>query len=196
VGCVITTRSVSLLDEAGGAGAGAVLPLTLTVTLVLPVFPAASRTVAEKVRVPLATAVHGIVTGPREAAVRVPMAVPSTLSEKVFDDPLVPSTHSTAVPLPPMVAPLFGYVMNTRSEPPELAGGTGVPEPVVDPVEDPVAVPLSVRDCASPSTVKVALPANCSSGSGFARCARHPSVGWSRRKPRCQSTRRSVSPAD
>jgi hypothetical protein len=40
--------------------------------LVLPVLPAASRTLAERICVPFGSAVHGSVTGPRDEVVWLP----------------------------------------------------------------------------------------------------------------------------
>jgi hypothetical protein len=70
----MTTLSVSLTGgSGGGGGAGgpvpAPLPTTVTVMLVLPVFPAASRTAPVNVWVPFGADANGIVTGPRAAVV-------------------------------------------------------------------------------------------------------------------------------
>ena len=136
-------------DEGGGPVAE--LPVTLTVMLMLPVLPTASRTEAVTVCGPFGSEVHGSVTGPRAEVVSVPVTRPSTLSVKVLDEPLVPSTHTTAVSLPRTVAPPSGCVMETSRDPPPPAGGAGV--------LDPVAMPLIARESVSPSTVKLTLPA-------------------------------------
>jgi hypothetical protein len=76
---------------------------TMIVMLVVPVLPLASRTVAVSVWVPLATerVSHGSVTGPRDDVVCVPTCLPSALSVKTLDDPVVFSAQITtqAVPL-------------------------------------------------------------------------------------------------
>src|SRR5207237_10131367 len=81
----------------------------MTVMLAVPVLPCASRTVAVSVWVPLITdrVSHGTVTGPRDDVVCVPTCLPSALSVKTLDDPLVPSTHLTtqAAPRPVSVRP-------------------------------------------------------------------------------------------
>jgi hypothetical protein len=166
VGCVMKTFTAELLGDEGGdegfdgAGAGggadALLPVTVTVLVALPTLPVASRTVTVKVRRPFAMPDHGIVTGPREDVVRLPSFTPFTLRKKLLDDPLVPSTQITAVPLPATVAPFFGCVMNTRSGPLEAGGaGEGDGDGAGDP--DAVAEPLSTRCVVSPATVKFAF---------------------------------------
>ena len=93
--------------------------------LPVPVAPVASRTTPVMVWVPLSAEVvlHGIVIGPRdEPAFCVPTSRPSTLSVNVFDDPLVPSAHSTTQTVPLTVAPAFGCVMKTLIG---LGGGGG-----------------------------------------------------------------------
>lgn len=97
----------------------------MTLTLELPVLPAASRTVAVTVWLPLdkPVVVHGIETGPRAEVVWLPTIAPSTLSVKALDDPLLPSTHITTQALPPTVAPPVGWVTATRSVPLDAGGG-------------------------------------------------------------------------
>ena len=85
----------------------------MTVMLVVPVLPVASRTVPVNVWVPFGTGVvptvgHGSVTGPRDDVVWVRTCVPSALSVKTLDAPLVPSTHRTTHTVPLTVALAFG----------------------------------------------------------------------------------------
>src|SRR6267143_5625611 len=96
----------------------------MTVMLVVPVLPCASRTVAVSVWVPLITerVSHGTVTGPRDDVVCVPTCVPSALSVKTLDDPLVPSTQITTQAVPLTVSLFRGCVMKTLRE---LGGGGG-----------------------------------------------------------------------
>ena len=124
---VRTTLSVSFTGGGGGGGGDpvALLPVTLTVMLMLPVLPAASRTEAVTVCKPFESEVHGSVTGPRAEVVSVPVTRPSTLRVKVLDEPLVPSTHTTAVSSPRTVAPPSGSVMKTWSDPVDDGGGGG-----------------------------------------------------------------------
>src|SRR5688500_4753284 len=93
--------------------------------LIVPTFPDASRTVAFKVCVPLATELvfQGIETGPREPPALVLLIwTPSTLSVKTFADPVVPSAQSTTHVVPVTEALLAGCVMKAFTA---LAGGGG-----------------------------------------------------------------------
>src|SRR5256885_9792037 len=92
--------------------------------LAVPVLPCASRTVAVSVWVPLITdrVSHGTVTGPRDDVVCVPTCLPSALSVKTLDDPLVPSTHITTQAVPLTLSLFRGCVMKTLSV---LGGGGG-----------------------------------------------------------------------
>ncbi len=115
-GAVIAT----LREPDGGGGGGATTPLApwaLTCIVAEPVRPAASRTEAVSVVLPLTVGVHAIVTGPREDVVWLPTTLPAALSVKTFAEPLVPSTHSTTGAVPLTVAPGFGAVIATLREP-------------------------------------------------------------------------------
>ena len=86
--------------------------------LVVPVCPMASRTVPVRVWVPFGTGVvpaafvtHGMLTGPRDAVVWLLISLPSTLSVKTFEAPVVPSAHRTTQTVPLTVALAFGWVM-------------------------------------------------------------------------------------
>src|SRR5262249_25786588 len=88
--------------------------------LVVPVFPAASRTVPVNVCVPFVTGVppagvvgQGIVTGRRDDVVFELICLPPALSVNVWDAPLVSSAHSTTHTVPLTVSPFLGCVMNT-----------------------------------------------------------------------------------
>jgi len=104
---------------------GAPALFTFTVIVALPVLPVASRTVAVSGWLPLATVrvSYGIEMGPRLAVVVVPIVWPASVSVKVFELPLWPSTHITAHGTPLTVAPLDGCVIATRSVPPGGGGG-------------------------------------------------------------------------
>ncbi|HEU4367811.1 MAG TPA: hypothetical protein VFV05_06210, partial [Methylomirabilota bacterium] len=67
----------------------------MTVRLVLPVLPAASRTLAVSAWLPLATLAvfHAIDTGPADVVVVVPTVCPFTLSVYTFDPVAAPLTH-------------------------------------------------------------------------------------------------------
>jgi hypothetical protein len=98
--------------------------------LVLPVLPAASRTLVPSVCVPflaswLFTVNHGMVTGPRDEVVSERTTFPSTLSVKTLDDPPVPSTHMTTHTVPLTVEPALGCVMTTLRSRDGGGGGGG-----------------------------------------------------------------------
>ena len=166
--------TLTVPDGGGGGGGGLVTPLapwTLTWVVVEPVRPAASRTEAVSVVLPLTVGVHGITTGPREDVVWLPTNLPAALSVKTFEEPLVPSTHSTTDAVPLTVAPASGCVMATLSAPVDV-GETG------DAPCLPVAVPLSARDSVSPAALKLTLVANVP-----------PVVGWNRTTTVCGGVR-------
>ena len=87
--------------------------------LVVPVLPAASRTVPVNVWVPFGTGVvptgfvtHGIDTGPlRVDVVGLPSCWPSALSVKTLDVPLAPWTQIVTHTVPLTVAAAAGCVM-------------------------------------------------------------------------------------
>src|SRR6185295_12139269 len=163
-GAVIATLIVP--DGGGGGGGGVVVttplaPWTLTWVVVEPVRPVASRTEAVSVVLPLTAGVHGITTGPREDVVRVPTTFPAALSVKTFEEPLVPSTHSTTDAVPRTMAPASGCVMATASAP---GGGGGGGDEV-----PPVAEPLRARDSVSPAALKLTLVAKVPAPVGWNR---------------------------
>jgi hypothetical protein len=118
----------------------------VTLTLELPVLPAASRTVAVTVWLPLdkPVVVHGIETGPRAEVVWLPTIAPSTLSVKALDDPLLPSTHITTQALPPTVAPPVGWVTATCSVP-LAAGGGGADAEAAGAAVPPALLTVTLR---------------------------------------------------
>src|SRR2546421_5651879 len=98
-----------------------------TLIVVLPVLPAASRTVAVRLVTPFAVAVviHEMDTGPRLDVTWLPTPCPLAEIVKVFDVPLWPSTHTVGHPVPVTVPPFAGWVTKTFSVPVD-GGGAGV----------------------------------------------------------------------
>src|SRR6266404_2033907 len=113
---------------------------TLNARVVLPELPAASRTVATSVCVPLATRVesHGSVTW-FEASVPLTSVTPPMASVKVRVPAEAPSTQTSDHTVPVTVAPAAGLVMNTLSVP--------VPPPLLLTVTPRVTVAV----CPAPS---------------------------------------------
>jgi hypothetical protein len=93
--------------------------LTVIGMLLAPVFPVASRAEAMSVWLPLATVVvsQAIETGPRLDVVLDATVRPATVTVYVLDVPLAPSSHSVIQDVPLTVAPLVGWVIETRSVP-------------------------------------------------------------------------------
>src|SRR5262249_19122529 len=118
--------------------------------LVVPVFPAASRTVPVNVCVPFVTGVppagavgQGIVTVPGDDVVGDMNGIASALSVKLWAAPLGSSAPSPPHTVPLTVSPFLGCVMNPF---PVLGGGACglTPTPMSRPEPCPVQVMSSV----------------------------------------------------
>src|SRR4030081_3570985 len=91
--------------------------------------------------------------GPALPVVVVPIVWPASVSVKVLELPLWPSTHMTAQGTPLTVAPLDGWVIDTRSVlPPALLTVT---EMLAEAVRPPASVTVADRVCAPLTTAAV-----------------------------------------
>lgn len=126
--------------------------------LLAPVLPVASFTVACSVTVPFGVEVviHGSDTGPRLGVTWLATSRPLAKSWNVFDDPLCPSTQSTAHAVPRTVTAFLGCVMATFSPPVAGGGGGGGGD-----VDGGVLETVTERDVvAEPPSVSVTLSAS------------------------------------